>query len=199
MVSNIKDQIKANIDINRTLLEDQDFLEKIRLVTVEIIASLGGGGKLITMGNGGSASQAQHFSAEIINKFRLERKALPAIALTADTASLTAISNDSGFDFVFSRQIEALAKEGDICVAITTSDSNGERYSHSANLYRGLKMARVLKLRTVGLVSRKTKGLLGLLDYAIVVPSSDTPRIQEAHGLAIHIICEEVEKFFVKK
>jgi len=194
MISSIKKQIRENIYVDEAFLSDTAGLKSTEKVIRVIIRSIKKGGKLLIIGNGGSASQAQHFAAELVNRFRLDRKALPALALTTDTSNLTSIGNDAGFDFIFSRQIEALGKKGDVCVALTTSDSEGERNGHSTNLFLALRKAKKLHMTTVGLVSEKTKNLLKLLDYAIIVPSQDTPRIQETHGLIIHIISEEVER-----
>lgn len=193
----IKRQIKESIEVKEVLLNNLELIAATKKAIACIIESYKKGGKLLIMGNGGSASQAQHFAAELVNKFRADRRALPAIALTADTSSLTSIGNDSGFDYVFSRQIEALGRPGDICFILTTSDSDGSMHGHSTNLWNGLKRAREMKLITIGLVSQKTKNKLPLLDCAVSAPSEDTARIQEIHGLLIHIISEEVEKAFL--
>jgi len=143
--------------------------------------------KLLVMGNGGSAADAQHFAAEIVGRFKLERAALPAIALSTDTSILTAIGNDYGFDAVFMRQVEALATAGDVVVGISTS-------GNSPNVLKALQLARERGCRTVGLLGNDGGSIKGVCDLALIVPSSDTPRIQEGHITIIHIICDLVEK-----
>ncbi|MCX6816764.1 MAG: SIS domain-containing protein [Candidatus Beckwithbacteria bacterium] len=165
-----------------------------------IIKTFKQAGKVLLCGNGGSASQAQHIAAEMINKFRLDRSPLAAIALTTDTSNLTSISNDFGFSYVFSKQVEALGKKGDVLIIITTSDvSLNEANFHSRNLGLALESARKIGLKTIGLVSDKTKIALPLLDAAVKIPSSDTPRIQEGQLLALHIICDLVEQAIFPK
>jgi D-sedoheptulose 7-phosphate isomerase len=145
------------------------------------------GGKLLVMGNGGSAADAQHLAAEIVGRFRMERKALPAIALSTDTSILTAVGNDYGFDSVFRRQVEALAGEGDVVMGISTSGS-------SPNVLEALRCAREMGCRTVGLLGRDGGAIKELADMDLTVPGRDTPRIQEAHITIIHILCELVEQ-----
>lgn len=149
------------------------------------------GNKLLIFGNGGSAADAQHLAAEFVNKFKLDRRPLSAIALTTDTSVLTSISNDSGYKYVFSKQIEALGREGDVALVITTSDFNG---AHSENLYFAIKKANEKNLSTIGLLSKKSKNITDMLDLSIVVLSKETARIQEGHMLIYHIICELVER-----
>ncbi len=156
--------------------------------TVDLVAdALGRGGKVLIMGNGGSAADAQHFAAEIVGRFRLERRALPAIALTTDTSILTAVGNDYGFDQVFRRQVEAFAAAGDVVIGISTSGS-------SNNVYGALLLARERGCRTVGLLGRDGGTIAGIVDIPLTIPSNETPRIQEAHITIIHLVCELVEK-----
>jgi len=152
-----------------------------------IVKSLGNGGKLLIMGNGGSAADAQHFAAELVGRFRRERAALPAIALNTDTSILTAVGNDYGFDAIFLRQIEALARPGDIVCAISTS-------GRSLNIVKGLAAARQRGCATLALVGGTGGAILGLADVSIMVPSEQTPFIQEAHITIIHILCELIER-----
>lgn len=154
-----------------------------------IIAALKAGGKVLICGNGGSAADAQHFAAELSGRYKRERRPLPGIALTTDTSALTAIANDYGFANVFSRQVEALGKKGDVLVLISTS---GE----SENLLEAAKKARAMGIATVGLLGRGGGRLRPLCGHALVAPSDNTPRIQEMHILAIHIICEMVDDAF---
>lgn len=152
-----------------------------------LVGVLNAGGKLLVMGNGGSAADAQHLAAELVGRFLMERRALPAIALTTDTSILTAVGNDYGFDQVFSRQVEALAAPGDMVLGISTS-------GHSRNVINGLAVAREKACSTVGLLGRDGGAIAGMVDLSLTVASPETPRIQEAHQLIIHIICDLVEK-----
>jgi D-sedoheptulose 7-phosphate isomerase len=145
------------------------------------------GGKILIMGNGGSAADAQHLAAELVGRFLLERRALPAIALTTDTSILTAVGNDYGFDEVFARQVEALAMSGDLVLGISTS-------GNSTNVIKALTAAREKGCQTIGLLGRDGGMTAGVVDLALTVPSQETPRIQEAHQLIIHIVCDLVEK-----
>jgi D-sedoheptulose 7-phosphate isomerase len=150
-------------------------------------AALRAGGKVLVFGNGGSASDAQHFAAELVGRFVRERRAIPAVALTTDTSILTAIGNDYGFDRVFSRQIEALGRAGDVALGITTSGA-------SANVVAALDLARAAGLVTVALTGRDG-GLAGrAADIHVNVPSSNTARVQEVHRTLLHAICELVER-----
>ncbi len=145
------------------------------------------GGKLLIFGNGGSAADAQHLAGELVNRFKMERSPLPAIALTTDTSVLTAISNDYDFSQVFVKQIQALGRQGDIALAISTS-------GNSPNIISALKTAKKMGLYTIGL-SGRTGGLMPpYCDYLILVPSTDTPRIQEGHLLFLHIYSELLER-----
>ena len=151
--------------------------------------SIRSGGKLILCGNGGSAADAQHIAAEMTVKMKRVRSPLPAIALTTNTSLLTAQANDLGFDTVFSRQIESLAREGDVLVAISTS-------GNSPNILKAAETARGMGIKVVGLTGRAGGRLAPMSDIAIAVPSDDVPRIQEAHIAVGHLICEFVETTF---
>lgn len=151
------------------------------------------GNKVLLCGNGGSAADAQHVAAEFINRFRFDRPALPAIALTTDTSILTAIGNDSSFDFVFSRQVETLAVKGDILVGISTS-------GRSANVLKALDTARTKGVMTFGFTGEKGREVMGTkCDYCLVIPSADTARIQECHEFVWHVICGVVEEQLFRK
>jgi D-sedoheptulose 7-phosphate isomerase len=169
-----------------------DEIERTLAVTVAAVVSalehaFANGNKLLVMGNGGSAADAQHFAAEIIGRFKLERSALPAIALTTDSSILTAIGNDYGFDAIFSRQVEGLATSGDVVVGISTS-------GNSPNVKAALAKARERGCKTVALLGRDGGTIRETADIALVVPSFDTPRIQEGHITIIHIVCDLLEK-----
>lgn len=152
-----------------------------------IVEALQRGNKVLVMGNGGSAADAQHFAAELVGRFLLERKALPAIALTTDSSILTAVGNDYGFDEIFKRQVEALAQSGDVVIGISTSGM-------SNNVFHALTVANQIGCKTIGLLGRDGGNIAGLVDIDLTVPVEYTPYIQGAHGAVIHIVCELVEK-----
>ena len=152
-------------------------------------ASLAKGGKLMFMGNGGSAGDAQHIAAEFIGRYKKERRPVAAIALTVDSSILTCVGNDYGFDAVFSRQVEGLAKKEDVVIGISTS-------GNSENVIQGIEKAREIGAQTIGLLGNEGGKLKDRVDLAIVVPSSDTARIQEAHITIGHIICEILDEEF---
>ncbi|MFN0087716.1 MAG: SIS domain-containing protein [Blastocatellia bacterium] len=151
-----------------------------------IIDALRGGGKLMLFGNGGSAADAQHIAAELAFRMVRDRDPIPAIALTTDSSLLTAISNDSGFDQVFARQIRALGRRGDAALAISTS-------GNSANVVEAVRQARAMEIRTIGLLGRDGGKLAELVDLPLIVSHRDTQRIQEAHITIAHILCQLVE------
>ena len=145
------------------------------------------GGKLLLMGNGGSAGDAQHIAAELIGRFKKERKAIPALALTVDTSSLTALGNDYGFETVFERQVEALADKNDAVIGISTS-------GNSENVVRAINKANSIGAFTIGLLGNDGGKLKDAVNLPIVIPSNDTARIQEVHITIGHIICEIIEE-----
>ena len=161
--------------------------EKLKKAIDVIYNALKDGNKILICGNGGSAADSQHFAAEIVGRFKLERKGMPAIALTTDTSILTAIGNDYGFDRIFERQIEALGKEGDVLVGISTS-------GNSENVIKAVNKAKEMGIYTIGLLGKSGGKLKDIVDLALIVPSNDTARIQECHLTIYHVICEEVEK-----
>lgn len=145
------------------------------------------GNKLLIMGNGGSAADAQHFAGELVSRFRMERPGLPAIALSTDTSIITAIGNDYGFERIFSRQIEALATPGDAVIGISTS-------GNSPNIRKALEAAQQAGCTTIGLLGKDGGNIKDLCDIPLIIPSNDTPRIQEAHIAIIHILCDLIEQ-----
>jgi D-sedoheptulose 7-phosphate isomerase len=155
----------------------------------EVLAeAFGAGGKLLVCGNGGSAADAQHIAGEFVNQFLLKgRPALPALALTTDGGVLTCVANDTGFERVFARQVEAFGARGDVLLAITTS-------GNSPNVVAACEQARAKGMRVVGLLGRDGGRVRALCDLALVVPSDDTQRIQETHNLIGHILCDLVEQ-----
>ena len=145
------------------------------------------GNKILLCGNGGSAADSQHIAAELIGRFKKERKALPAIALTTDTSVLTSVTNDYWYDLIFSRQIEALGKKGDLLFALSTS-------GNSINIIRAVELAKSLKIKTIGLLGGNGGKLKEIVDLAIVVPAKSSDRIQEVHITIGHIICDLAEQ-----
>lgn len=183
------------VDIEQQLTEHIRTIELVKdrlpgaiLDCVALLATaLERGGRILTMGNGGSAADAQHLAAELVGRFLMERAALPAIAITTDSSILTALGNDYGFDRVFSRQVEALAGPGDVVFGITTS-------GNSENIRAAFEVARTRGAATVGLLGGDGGAVAGMVDLAITVPSSCTPRVQEAHLAIIHLLCDLLEK-----
>ena len=155
-----------------------------------LVAALDDGKKVLVMGNGGSAADAQHLAAELVGRFLAERKALPAIALTTDSSILTAVGNDYGFDQVFKRQVEALAVAGDVVIGISTS-------GNSANVLAALQTARSIGCTTVALLGRDGGKIAPVVDVHLTVPAMQTPHIQEVHAMIIHILCHQVEQRLV--
>lgn len=181
----VKDCLYSSADLKKTVADtlSGDILEAAN----RIKSCLHKGGKLILMGNGGSAGDAQHIAAELIGRFKKERKAMPAISLTVDTSSLTALGNDYGFDIIFERQLEALAQKNDAVLGISTS-------GNSENVVRALKKANEYGLETIGLVGNNGGKIKEVANLSIVIPSNDTARIQEVHITIGHIICELIEE-----
>ncbi|AFI05381.1 D-sedoheptulose 7-phosphate isomerase [Helicobacter cetorum] len=157
-----------------------------------LIETLENQGKILICGNGGSASDAQHFAAELTGRYKLERKGLSAISLNTDTSALTAIANDYGYEEVFSRQLEAIGTQKDVLIGISTS-------GNSKNILKAYEKAKDLGIKTLSLVGRDGGKMKALSDIALIVPSNDTPRIQEIHILIIHILCDCIERHFAVK
>jgi len=161
----------------------EDDLAKASHIAVTVLKK---GNKILLCGNGGSASDAQHIAAELTGRYKSERRGLPGIALTTDTSALTAISNDYGYDRVFDRQVEALANEGDLIIGISTS-------GNSANVISALKLARTLGCSTIGFSGRDGGKINEVCDVNLIVPSDNTPRIQEMHILFGHTLCQIID------
>lgn len=192
----IMQQIIANIqealELKERILNDAQFLEKIKKSITLLTECYSRGGKVLIAGNGGSAADAQHFAGEIVCTFtRKDRRGYPAIALTTNSSVLTAWSNDFGFESVFSRQVEALGNAGDIFIGVSTS-------GNSENILKALQKTQEIGLKTIGLLGKEGGKMRGLFDVELIVPSESTPRIQEVHTMLVHIICKEVEKSFPK-
>lgn len=168
----------------------EQYAPRIELVARRMAETLRRGGKILFFGNGGSAADAQHLSAEFVNRFLRERSALAAVALTTDTSALTSIGNDLGFDQIFARQVAALGRAGDVVVAISTS-------GNSPNVLKGVEAARRLGCITVGLTGGSGGQLSKVVDEVFVVPSNETPRIQETHITLGHALCALVEELLL--
>jgi D-sedoheptulose 7-phosphate isomerase len=182
----IRANIADRIAIHQCLLADDSLIEMIRAVGKVMANALHQGRKLFFMGNGGSAADAQHLAAEFTGRYRNERKPLPAIALTVNTSSLTAIGNDYSFEVVFARQLAALGAEGDVAIGFSTSGM-------SPNVLEAMTVARSKALVTVGITGQSGGLLKNNVDYCLCVPSAITPVIQESHIMIGHFLCEIVE------
>lgn len=181
---------------SHTLILEQTIHQSAQLINdlaLRMIECFNSGNKIMLCGNGGSAADAQHVAAEFINRFRFDRGPLPAIALTTDSSILTCIGNDSAFENIFSRQVEAFANRGDILVGISTSGG-------SANVLKALDAAKARGAITIGFTGEKGKETLSTrCDYCLIIPSTDTARIQECHEFVWHVVCGIVEKTIFTK
>ncbi|MGE5329791.1 MAG: SIS domain-containing protein [Deltaproteobacteria bacterium] len=187
MFDYINYQIKEALNIKQIIHKDESFSKLIESICEEAVNVYKSGKKILLAGNGGSAGDAQHMAAEIVNKFYFDREGLPAIALTTNTSILTAIGNDYGYENIFARQIQAYGIEGDMFIGISTS-------GNSPNIIKALEECKKKKIVTVGLTGSSGGNMLELCDYCIRVQSEETPRIQETHILIGHIICSVIEK-----
>ena len=178
-------QIEESINLKGYLLSEAQNLIKI---SQQLIRALKNGNKILLCGNGGSAADAQHIAAELAGRFNYDRDSLPAIALTTNTSSLTAIANDYGYEAVFAKQVQGLAKKGDVVIAISTG-------GNSPNVVLAIEEAKKKEAITIGFVGKQGGKLKELVDYIIHVPSNNTPRIQETHIFVGHIICSLVEEY----
>jgi D-sedoheptulose 7-phosphate isomerase len=179
--------IQASIAVKELLLRNAEVVSIIAKVSERLVDTITKGNKVLLFGNGGSAADAQHIAAEFVGRFAFDRPALPALALSVNTSCVTAIGNDYGFDLVFSRQIEALARPGDLAIGLSTS-------GNSSNVLHGLSVAQKIGLCTVALTGCTGGKLKNVVDHCICAPSNETPRIQECHILIGHIISELVEE-----
>lgn len=187
MKTYIFNQIADSIAVKQAILENSDLIDLLEKIALACVGVYRNGKKILIAGNGGSAADAQHFAAELVGRYGFDRPSLPAVALTTDTSALTAIGNDYGYDYIFSRQLEGLGCEGDLFIGISTS-------GNSQNVIKAFESAKERGITTVALVGRDGGKMAGMADYAAVVPSMSTPRIQEAHLLIEHMICDIIEK-----
>ena len=182
-----QEQVQAAIHVKHAITEDVHFLQAMEQVAWEVIRSLRAGGKVLLFGNGGSAADAQHIAAELVGRYKLERPGLPAIAVTVNTSTLTAIANDYGYEHVFARQVQGLGRSGDVAVGISTS-------GNAPNVLRGLETAKAAGLISVAMTGRGGGKVKDVAQYCLRVPSDETARIQECHILIGHIVCDFVER-----
>lgn len=185
----VTERVRQSIEVKEAILEDDQLMELVQESARACLTALEHGGKLILFGNGGSAADAQHLAAELTGRYLLERRALPAIALTTNTSCLTAIGNDYSYDQIFSRQIEAIGSKGDVAVGISTS-------GNSKNVLEAFVEAKRKGLTTIGMTGSTGGKVRHVVDHCLCVPSDQTPRIQEAHILLGHILCEFIEASF---
>jgi D-sedoheptulose 7-phosphate isomerase len=181
----VREELQASVEVRQRLLEG-DAVLRIGLVADAVSRACAAGGKVLVFGNGGSAADAQHVAAEFVGRFRRDRRPLPALALSADIASITAVGNDYAFKDVFQRQVEAHGVAGDVAIGLSTSGA-------SENVIRGIRAARSKGLTTIGLSGNRGP-LRHEAEHALCVPATDTARIQEAYMLICHIMCEIVER-----
>lgn len=184
LLDRIEGAFRESLALKEQVLSGQSSI--IAAMAEALIGCLGRGGKILFCGNGGSAADAQHLAAELVNRFLKERPALPALAITTDTSVLTATANDRAYAEVFARQVEALGQEGDILFLLSTS-------GRSENLHRAVSSARARRMLVLALLGGDGGGLPAQCDLALVVPSASSPRVQEVHILIGHILCEAVE------
>lgn len=188
----IQEIIKESIHLKTTLLNDKAFIEKIQVISEEIIQCFKNGGKVLFCGNGGSAADAQHLAAELSGRFYYDRAPLFAEALHVNTSYITAVANDYSFDEIYARLIKAKGRKGDIIIGISTS-------GNSNNIVRAFEEAHQLEMITIGLTGSGGGKMKDNSDSILDIPSNDTPRIQECHIMVGHIICELVEKSLFPK
>lgn len=184
------DRIKAHFDsslhaLNRAVHENE-VLAASHAIAKIIADAIASGNKLLLIGNGGSAADAQHIAAEIVGRYKRERTAWPAIALTTDTSALTAIGNDYGFEQIFSRQLQGLGKKGDVLIALTTSGK-------SPNILAAISRAREMGIVSIGFTGLRGANLKDVCDRVLISPTDDTPVVQQIHMMALHAICDEAE------
>ena len=187
MQSTIKEEFNEHLKVSKKTMESIG--KPIEIAAKICIDSLKNGNKILIFGNGGSAADAQHIAAEIVGRYKTERKGLSAIALTTDTSILTSISNDYGYSYIFKRQVEALANDGDVLIGISTGGT-------SANVVSALKIAKKLGCQSIGFSGRDGGEFNSVCDVNLKAIAEDTPRIQEMHILFGHIICHLIDQAF---
>ncbi len=181
---------QSSLDGLTKAVQSADLRATTHAIARTVADALKAGNKLLLIGNGGSAADAQHIAAEIVGRYKQERPGWAAIALTTDTSALTAIANDYGFEQIFARQVQGLAKRGDVLFALTTS-------GRSPNILAALKIARDLGVTTIGFTGINGESMRAACDHLFVAPTDDTPVIQQVHMMAMHAICDEVEQALI--
>lgn len=189
----MKEIIKNELSSHKQVITDViAYLQSDIQKACEIaLSTINEGNKIILMGNGGSAADAQHIAAEFTGRYKIERRGLPAIALTTDTSALTAIGNDYGYEYVFERQVEAIANKGDLLIGISST-------GNSENIVKAFKKGKEIGCYSIGLSGKGGGKFNGNCDLNVIVPSQDTPRVQEMHILIGHTICQIVDSFYQK-
>jgi len=191
MTDKIKKIIQASINVKQQVLQSEELIGAIEKVVEVIVKAFQNGKHVYFCGNGGSAADAQHLAAEFSGRFYTDRKALPAEALHCNTSYLTAVANDYSYDVVYSRIIDGIGQVGDVLVGLSTS-------GNSKNIIKAFEKAREKKMITVGFTGESGGGMRSCSDHLINIPSDDTPRIQESHIMAGHIVCQLVEEKYFK-
>ena len=186
MIDVIQNEFNEHIKTSKLLFDLSDLVATSAQICIKCLK---GGGKIILFGNGGSAADAQHIAAELVGRYKTKREALPAIALSTDTSVITSIGNDFGYEYIFDRQVQSLAKNGDVLIGISTSGK-------SENVNNALKRAMDLSINTIGFSGKDGGEMNKICDVNIVIPSEDTPRIQEMHILIGHTICHLIDQEF---
>jgi D-sedoheptulose 7-phosphate isomerase len=189
MIEKIKNIIQESVLVKNKMLGDENLLKKLQDISLLIVRAFKNGNRIYFCGNGGSAADAQHLAAEFSGRFYTDRDALPAEALHCNTSYLTAVANDYGYEFVYARLVKGIAQKGDILVGLSTS-------GNSANIVKAFEVASQKEVITIALTGHSGGKMKDSADYLINVPSDDTPRIQESHILAGHIICQLVEELY---
>ena len=187
MNQKIVDILKASVGVKEKLLADETLVQTIKIITEKIIAAFNNGNKVLFCGNGGSAADAQHLAAEFSGRFYTDRNPLPSEALHCNTSYLTAVANDYGYEFVYSRLLKGMGRKGDIIIGLSTSGNSG-------NILKAFEQARTMGITTVAFTGEGGGKMKDLSDILMNVPSNDTPRIQECHITVGHIICQLVEE-----
>jgi D-sedoheptulose 7-phosphate isomerase len=182
----VRENIAASIAVHKAMLRDDELMNGIAVAGRKIAEAMRRGNRLLLLGNGGSAADAQHIAAEFVGRYRKERRALPALALSVNTSALTAISNDYGFEEVFARQVEAFAEAGDVLIGISTS-------GNSRNVVNALRQANTMRVMTIAMTGASGGAVKQQAELCLCMPSEDTPRIQEGHILTGHAMADIVE------
>lgn len=182
----IRSQLEEGQRIFASMSSDHKLITTVEMAALACVNSLKSGGKILLAGNGGSAADAQHIAGELVSRFAFDRPGLPAVALTTDTSILTAIGNDYGYDRLFARQVQANGKTGDVFIGYSTSGK-------SQNILKAFEQSRSIGITNIGLTGTHGGAMIELCDYLLIVPSGDTPKIQEGHLLLGHIICGLIE------